>query len=1001
MGAEDSYLGRSVSTAGDVNADGYADIIVGSYNYSGFGPFNQNIGKAEVFHGSSNGPSITSDWVDYGSQAGEQFGYSVACAGDVDGNGFSDVVIGAWKYNNGSTTDVGRAYVFHGSAGGLSETPDWTYEGSQAYEELGCSVDTAGDVNGDLNSDVIIGAQGYDSDDGRILVFHGTPSGLNSTYSWMEEGFDALSEHGIRFGAAVSTAGDVNGDGYADIIVSAHLAGTNQEGKACVFHGSSGGMAFPVEWSDSGGQNYAWYGQSVNCAGDVNGDGYADVIVGAPSYDGVGNNSGQAYVYLGSASGLNTTEYWMQGGEVASDNFGRSVSTAGDVNGDGFSDIIVGADGYGDGGRAYVYLSTANGPSVSDDWEDYGNNNNHLGSALQTAGDVNADGYADVLVGADTFSGGDTAEGVVYLYEGSSTGLSTVAQWTNEGNNAGANMGCSVGTAGDVNGDGYADAIAGAEDFTNGETEEGRAFVFAGSASGLISPAIWTAEANEANAKFGSCVSTAGDVNGDGYADVIVGAHQYDGGTPYDGRAFVYHGNTGGVSAVADTVLMSDQENTAFGYAVSTAGDVNGDGYSDVIVGDRWYVDEAAVVGRVFVYAGSDQGISTSATWTLIAPDPESEAGTFGHVVNTAGDVNGDGYADVIVGAPSYGSGGRVFLYEGSAQGLSTTAVWHADGNQLYAQFGSAVCSAGDVNGDGYSDVAIGADLYDWGQSNDGRAFLYLGSPTGLSLSVDWDADGLETNAYFGRALGTAGDVNGDGFSELLVGAPQADGAGFDRGVARMYYGNSSPGNPLIAQQLQPLAGVAVSPEGISDTVDGFNIQATVNTTPLGRGYFKLEWQVAPVGHSFDESKAVSGESDWFVSLYSGTTATAEIRGLTQVGPHHWRFRLKYPSGSPLGLKHSRWITIPQWGGGIRSCKIGGAELRITQTALSGGTASNEWTSLAGVTYQMQETDSLTTGIWANVGGTVTATDRDCSTTVPANDTRKTFYRIKLDSMGL
>jgi len=698
VGVSNSLLGRSVSTAGDVNGDGYADIIVGSHNYSGFGFLNQNIGKAEVFYGSSSGPSVSSDWVSYGStplaQAGQQFGYSVACAGDVDGNGFSDVIVGAWKYNNGTTNDVGRAFVFHGSSTGLSTSADWTYEGVQANEQLGCSVDTAGDVNGDHSADVVIGAQGYDSNDGRILVFHGASvQGLGSTYSWMEEGFDALSEHGIVFGYSVSTAGDVNGDGYADIIASAHLAGTNQEGKACVFHGSSGGMTFPIEWSVSGGQDYAWYGQSVNCAGDVNGDGYADVIVGAPSYDGVGNNSGRAYVYLGSGAGLNTAEYWMQGGDAASDNFGRSVNTAGDVNGDGFSDIAVGADGYGDGGRAYVYISTPNGPSDSDDWEVYGNNNNHLGSALQTAGDVNGDGYADVIVGAE---------------------------------------------------------------------------------------------------------------------------------------------------------------------------------------------------------------------------------------------------------------------------------------------------------------------LYDWGQSNDGRAFLYFGSPTGLSMSADWDADGLETNAYFGQAIGTAGDVNGDGFSELLVGAPQADGVGTDRGAARMYCGNSSMGNPLTARQLQPTAGVSLSPEGISDTVNGFNIRATVNTTPLGRGYFKLEWQVAPVGHSFDESKAVSGESIYFnMTTPGGTTLTEEVRNLGEVGPYHWRFRLKYPSGSPLGLLHSRWINIPQWGGEIRDLKIGGAELRITQTSVSGATASNEWTSLTGASYQLQETDSLATGTWNDVGGVVTAQGRNCSTTVTVNTSAKTFYRVKLNNVGL
>src|SRR5262245_47250081 len=151
----------------------------------------------------------------------------------------------------------------------------------------------------------------------------------------------------------------------------------------------------------------------------------------------------------------------------------------------------------------------------------------------------------------------------------------------------------------------------------------------------------------------------------------------------------------------------------------------------------------------------------------------------FGISVGTAGDVNGDGYDDVIVGAYQYDNGkpdeGRSFVYQGSVSGLSTTPDWRAESNQTNAYFGIAVGTAGDVNGDGYDDVIVGADQYDHGQTDEGRTFVYYGSASGLSSKPNWTAETNQTNARFGVAVGTAGDVNGDGYGDLIAG-----GNGFD-----------------------------------------------------------------------------------------------------------------------------------------------------------------------------------------------------------------------------
>jgi len=190
--------------------------------------------------------------------------------------------------------------------------------------------------------------------------------------------------------------------------------------------------------------------------------------------------------------------------------------------------------------------------------------------------------------------------------------LLTTPAWTAEGNQGDAYFGNSVDTAGDVNGDGYSDVIVGAPYYDNGETDEGRAFVYYGSASGLSAASDWTAESNQAYSEFGNAIATAGDVNGDGYSDVIVGAPLYDNGETNEGGAYVYYGSASGLSATPNWTAESNQTNAYFGNAVATAGDVNGDGYSDVIVGASRYQNGETAEGGAFVYYGSATGLSAS-----------------------------------------------------------------------------------------------------------------------------------------------------------------------------------------------------------------------------------------------------------------------------------------------------------------------------------------------------------------------------------------------------
>ena len=784
-------LGESVATAGDVNGDGYSDVIVGAPRYD---DGQSDEGRAYVYHGSASGLSISPSWTSNGDQAYAELGKSVATAGDVNGDGYADIVVGAYLFDNGESNE-GRAWVYHGSVSGLLTSPSWFAESNQASAYFGLSVASAGDVNGDGFADVVVGASEYDHgeiNEGRAFVFHGSAAGVSATAAWTAE----ANQAGAYFGRSLAGAGDVDGDGYDDVIVGADQYDTPEDaaGRVYVFHGSATGLRVDATWTGQSHVAADWLGYSAASAGDVNGDGYADVIVGAPYFDNGATNEGAAYVHLGSRGGIGAG-VWLGGGDAPEQRTGYSVASAGDVNGDGYTDVIVGEIGYGNGeigeGRALVYHGSPTGPSTTPSWSVEGNlTNAELGRAVASAGDVNGDGYADVIVGAPEYANGEATEGRVYVFHGSPSGLSATSNWNIEGNQVNAQLGSAVASAGDVNGDGYADVVVGAPYYDNGEANEGRAFVYHGSASGLAATAAWTAEGNQATALFGSSVAPAGDVNRDGYSDVVVGAPNYDNGETNEGRVFVYHGSATGLSATASRTLESDQAEAAFGYSVDTAGDVNGDGYADVIVGAYHYDNGQTDEGRAFVYHGSATGVAASATWTAEADQANA---ALGMSVACAGDVNGDGYADVVVGAPSYSGDqadeGSLWVYYGSASGLGATAAWTVESNTASAYFGGPVAAAGDVNGDGFGDLLVGAPFAD---GYAGRTYLFYGAASAPAATASWTAEINQADARFGRSVASAGDVNGDGYGDVIVGAPYADNGESNEGRAQVFLGSST-----------------------------------------------------------------------------------------------------------------------------------------------------------------------------------------------------------------
>jgi FG-GAP repeat protein len=419
-------------------------------------------------------------------------------------------------------------------------------------------------------------------------------------------------------GYSVATAGDVNGDGYADVIAGAYRYDANgivDSGIAWAYYGSASGPSTTPNWTDTGSTRGEFFGHSVATAGDVNGDGFSDVIIGAPNPT-HGDKFGLAYAFYGSPSGLSATPNWTVKGEQAVGWFGRTVRTAGDVNGDGFDDVVVGApqwdDGETDEGKAWAYLGSASGLSTTASWTAESDQaGSWFGRWISLAGDVNADGYGDIIVDAHLYDDGQRDEGKVWAYYGSPSGLPTTADWSAEGNQAAAWFGRAIGPAGDVDADGYADIIVGAPFYTNGELHEGRAFVFKGSATGLADSAVWTGESDQQGAMYGRAVWTAGDANADGYDDVIVGAPNFDKNNQVDsGKTFAYYGSPSGPSTAADWTAGIAQARAWFGRSVSTAGDVNGDGFDDAIVGAPQFDHGEKDEGRVWVFYGSPTGLA-------------------------------------------------------------------------------------------------------------------------------------------------------------------------------------------------------------------------------------------------------------------------------------------------------------------------------------------------------------------------------------------------------
>jgi len=623
---ENVKLGYTLA-AGDVNGDGYCDVVGGAYPYSG------NDGAVFVYLGSGTGLSAepVAAWTGETStnNGGDHFGRHLA-VGDVSGDDKADILVGEWAYDTPgiSSANHGAAWLFLGrdfaSAGAVTsfadtDTADWSLLGDSGYDYTGHEVEI-GDMDGVPPLDLIISSVGGEvsggtNNTGVVQIFHGVTGGLPATTPDLEF---AGTANGDWFGMYVAPLGDANGDGSADLFVHAHRdptlgvrSGLPRFVPGAALLGddddSAGEEPQPQAldfFASSAGQFMGW---SAAFVGDVNSDGFEDLVVGARGVDKQSSpvNSGAAWLYLGTASGvesqpaLSLMDYERNSGF---DEFGASVTRAGDFNGDGIDDFAVSAryedrptsfsSAYANSsqcganrnnsGAVYIFLGVSSGlPSTEPAFAYYGSYSNNRIEMLSGGFDFNGDLYDDLIVGYPQYDGsaGSDTGGVAVILgrpeDSSGTWLLCEPDigFSYDGSGVGDDLGKGVAVLGDLDNDGCGEFAVGAPDADlEGFNNQGAVLLFwgAGGAGCPMQVEYSVMLAYDSNARAGYSLGSGADVDGDGFNDLAIGGYTVSESGNTVGAAWI--ATSDHLSSLPSELSVTGQPPTIFSPLVANEG---------------------------------------------------------------------------------------------------------------------------------------------------------------------------------------------------------------------------------------------------------------------------------------------------------------------------------------------------------------------------------------------------------------------------------------------
>jgi VCBS repeat protein/FG-GAP repeat protein len=699
-------------------------------------------------------------WRAHGVSSIPGIGTSVAFLGDVDGDGVPDYVGGGPAIGWGSLGD-GQVLVCSGATGAVL----FDFTGA-VRAEFGAAVASAGDIDADGHDDVAVGAP--KDGPGAVYIYSGATGALLRTLSGASA--DSL------FGSSLANLGDIDGDGIADLAVGApdDASGGSQTGLAVIYSGATGGVL--AQWT--GASIGGGFGSVVANAGDVDHHLLDDLLVVEQADSSSGTAVGTARVY--SSESFTLLTQWTMGATAG----GWTAANAGDVTGDLVPDLVFGNDlwpfhwisyhyGYYAEGGVWVVDGVTGAVLFSD------TDRTHTGSAVCAAGDVDGDGYADFAYGL-----WDQLRGIQGFRVISGSGGNLLLQGTSSGLIRALQGGV------DVNGDGVPELVLGVPDGAPGN--QGGEVDVVDSASGSY---LWKSLGSSRLDALPRTSALLDDVNGDGVRDVLVGTG-YVTSPGYarvlsgvDGSELRAHAGPAGVSYASSVAALPDIDGDGIGeytIALPSSGPlVQGSievrsGATGLVIqtlspgagadGDYGFCCAAAIqpngavqlaVGHPSLYPTGAVHVFDVATGQLLLTKygPGSH-GNFGYSVAWLGDVNGDGVGDWVGGRPNF-----------SANAVGTAVVFSGvDGKTLHSltgaqhsAFGYATCGAGDVDGDGTPDFYVGA-AWEGSPYQYGSVYLYSGATGGLLRSR------AGTDFNLGSNLVTVGDVNGDGFDDVIFG---------------------------------------------------------------------------------------------------------------------------------------------------------------------------------------------------------------------------------------